>query len=112
MESPRRTSFDRAKGQSGGPMSPDDTESRLEILAQERAALRNEVSQLRRSLEAIQEQHKQEVSTMQDQLEEMTGEKEHAETQYRNLLGKVNTIRSQLGERLKADAVGSIFVPA
>ncbi|KAL8736363.1 MAG: hypothetical protein Q9181_002440 [Wetmoreana brouardii] len=84
--------------------SPDDTEVRLEALAQERTALRDEVAQLRRSLEEIQEKHDEDMSTIRRQLEERTGEKEHAETQYRNLLGKVNTIRSQLGERLKADA--------
>ncbi|KAL8731315.1 MAG: hypothetical protein Q9166_003539 [cf. Caloplaca sp. 2 TL-2023] len=83
---------------------PDDTDARLEALAQERAALIGEVTQLRQSLEKIQEKHKEEMTTIRGELEERTGEKEHAETQYRNLLGKVNTIRSQLGERLKADA--------
>ncbi|KAL8704085.1 MAG: hypothetical protein Q9201_002746 [Fulgogasparrea decipioides] len=84
--------------------SPDDREVMLEALAQERTALRDEVAQLRRSLEEIKEKHDEDVSTIRGQLEERTSEKEHAETQYRNLLGKVNTIRSQLGERLKADA--------
>ncbi len=85
----------------------DDTGARLEALAQERAALRDEVTQLRRSLEKIQAKHEEDMMVIRGELEERTGEKEHAETQYRNLLGKVNTIRSQLGERLKADAVGS-----
>ena len=80
-------------------------EARLDALAKERTALRDEVAQLRRSLEQIQGKHEEEVGGVQAQLEQTQGEKEHAETQYRNLLGKVNTIRSQLGERLKADAV-------
>ncbi|KAL8857356.1 MAG: hypothetical protein Q9178_006122 [Gyalolechia marmorata] len=82
----------------------DDTGARLEALAQERAALRDEVTALRRSLEKIQAKHEEDMMVIRGELEERTGEKEHAETQYRNLLGKVNTIRSQLGERLKADA--------
>ncbi|KAL8983062.1 MAG: hypothetical protein Q9205_002592 [Flavoplaca limonia] len=82
----------------------DDTGARLEALALERSALRDEVTQLRESLEKIQAKHDEDMTMMRSELEERNGEKEHAETQYRNLLGKVNTIRSQLGERLKADA--------
>lgn len=85
--------------------SSDDTEARLEALVQERESLREQVIELRRSLEKIQEQHDEDMKIVRNQLHEKTGEKEQAETQYRNLLGKVNTIRSQLGERLKADAV-------
>lgn len=84
----------------------DDTEARLEALAHERATLKDQVAELRQSLEEIQQKHEKDVDTLRGQLKERNGEKEQAETQYRNLLGKVNTIRSQLGERLKADAVG------
>lgn len=83
-----------------------DTDARLEALVNERAALREEVAQVRRSLEEIQEKHEEELGGIREQLVDTQGEKEQAEAQYRNLLGKVNTIRSQLGERLKADAVG------
>ena len=85
-----------------------DTDERLEALAKERDALREEVAQVRRSLEEIQEKHEVELGNIREQLAETQGEKEQAESQYRSLLGKVNTIRSQLGERLKADAV-SLF---
>ena len=85
-----------------------DTDERLEALAKERNALREEVAQVRRSLEEIQEKHEVELSSIRKQLAETQGEKEQAESQYRSLLGKVNTIKFQLGERLKADAV-SIF---
>ena len=85
--------------------SPSDTEARLEALARDRYALTEEVAELRRSLEEIQNKHDEELGRVRDQLDEAQGEKEHAESQYQNLLGKVNTIRSQLGERLKADAV-------
>lgn len=84
-----------------------DTEAELDALAGERTSLRDEVAQLRRFLEEIQEKHEEDLANFREQLEESRSEKEQAETQYRNLLGKVNTIRSQLGERLKADAVGS-----
>lgn len=83
-----------------------ETDARLQALVNERTALREEVAQVRKTLQEIQEKHGEEVGTMREQLADTQGEKEQAETQYRNLLGKVNTIRSQLGERLKADAVG------
>ena len=85
----------------------ENTEARLDALAREREILRDEVAQLRRSLEELQGKHEEELIDVKGQLEETQGEKDHAETQYRNLLGKVNTIKSQLGERLKADAVCS-----
>jgi chromosome segregation ATPase len=37
-------------------------------------------------------------------LDEANEGKEHFETQYKNLLGRVNTIKTSLGDRLKADA--------
>ena len=83
----------------------EDTEARLDALAIEREALQNEVAQLRKSLEELQEKHEEELSDVKNKLEETHGDKDQAETQYRNLLVKVNTIKSQLGERLKADAV-------
>ena len=82
-----------------------DTEVRLEALARDRALLKEEVSQLRRSLEDIRIKHEEELGSVREQLEDTVSEKDQAETQYRNLLGKVNSIKSQLGERLKADAV-------
>ena len=85
--------------------SSSDTEARLEALARDRYALTEEVAELRRSLEEIQNKHQEELGGVRDQLEEVQGEKEHAESKYQDLLGKVGTIRSQLGERLKADAV-------
>lgn len=90
-------------------LSDIDTEARFDALVGERTSLRDEVAQLRRFLEEIQEKHEEDLANFREQLEESRGEKEQAETQYRNLLGKVNTIRSQLGERLKADAVSSVF---
>jgi phage shock protein A len=78
-----------------------DTSERFEALARERDNLRAEVIELRKSLELIREKHDEEVSAIQDQLEESQNGKEHAETQYRDLLGRVNTLKSQLGARLK-----------
>ena len=81
------------------------SEDHLAVIAQEREDLRQEVIQLRQSLEDLRDRYQSEAEAAKNQLQESRGEKEQAETQYRNLLGKVNTIRSQLGERLKADAV-------
>ena len=93
-------------GDRGTALTATETDARLEALVNERTALRVEVAQARKSLEAIREKHEEELGSLREQLADTQGEKEQAETQYRNLLGKVNTIRSQLGERLKADAVG------
>jgi chromosome segregation ATPase len=94
-------------------------------MSQEREALRVEVEQLRKSLEEIQGKHSQELSSIKSQhsaelseaqgkhteemstikteLEDTQAAKEQAETQYQHLLGRINTIKSSLGERLKAD---------
>ena len=67
--------------------------------------MRAEVSEIRKSLESIQGKHKTETSDLRDKLLESRKEKDAAETSYKNLLAKVNQIKAQLGERLKADAV-------
>lgn len=76
-------------------------------MAKERDSLRNEVAQLRRSLEDIQSKHEEETQGLEERLQESNSGKEQAEGQYRNLLGNINKIKAQLGERMKADAVGS-----
>lgn len=98
-------SGDESPRQQQGSRADSDAAQRLEALARERDALRTEVTELRRSLENIQVKHEEDTTSLRGQLEDSQSGREHAETQYRNLLGKVNTIRSQLGERLKADAV-------
>ena len=87
-----------------------DADGRLEALAREREALKAEVIELRKSLESIQERHEQDITELQEQLEESQAGKEQADTQYRDLLGRVNTIRSQLGDRLKSDAVSTLQI--
>lgn len=83
----------------------DDLVAKLDALARERDALKQEVTSLRKELEGIQEKHGAESSDVTKELEEAQAGKEHWETQYNQLLERVNTIRSQLGERLKADRV-------
>ncbi|KFY23558.1 hypothetical protein V491_02495 [Pseudogymnoascus sp. VKM F-3775] len=91
--------------ESVGSNASDTTDAsvRLEAMSQDREALRAEVEKLRRSLEDIQERHKEELSSVRSELEESEQAKEQAQTQYQNLLGRVNTIKSTLGERLAAD---------
>lgn len=60
---------------------------------------------MRKSLEEIQSKHRDENQDLQQKLEDSEGKKERAESQYQKLLERVNTIKSQLGERLKEDAV-------
>lgn len=81
-----------------------DTTDRLDQLAKERDELREEVTQLRKSLETIQSKHEEEISGLKEQAADAAKSKEHAENQYRDLRGKVNTIKSQLGERMRQDA--------
>jgi chromosome segregation ATPase len=90
-------------GADGADLS--DTAARFDALVKDRDALRTEVTQLRQSLEALQSKHEKELQSVNDQLQDTQAEKDDAQEQYQSLLGKVNTIRSQLGERLKADAV-------
>jgi FtsZ-binding cell division protein ZapB len=67
--------------------------------------LREEVTKLRQSLEELQAKHQSELGAVQTELQETQAEKDEAQEQYQSLLGKVNTIKAQLGERLKSDAV-------
>jgi len=85
--------------------------ARFDALVRDRDALRLEVTRLRESLEEVTGRHEREMGDIQTQLQEEQSEREAAEENYQNLLGKVNTIRSQLGERMKADAVSCIQVP-
>lgn len=89
--------------------------ARFDALVRDRDALRDEVTRLRQNLEEVQRNHDEQLADVRNELEAVQGERETAEENYQNLLGKVNTIRSQLGERLKADAVcwprWSSFIP-
>lgn len=84
--------------------------ARFDALVRDRDALRLEVTRLRESLEEVSSRHEREMGDIQTQLQEEQSEREAAEENYQNLLGKVNTIRSQLGERMKADAVSVRYV--
>lgn len=84
----------------------DDADARFGILVKERDALRLEVTQSRESLEQLQAKHDASLEAIKQELVDAQTEKESAEEQYQTLLGKVSTIKAQLGERLKADAVG------
>ncbi|KAL4740868.1 hypothetical protein BDV11DRAFT_85804 [Aspergillus similis] len=59
---------------------------------------------MRKSLEEIQSKHRTDMQALQSKLDDAETKKEHAESQYRGLLERVNTIKAQLGERLKEDA--------
>ncbi|KAK4228977.1 hypothetical protein QBC38DRAFT_360822 [Podospora fimiseda] len=72
-------------------------------MSQDCEALRAEVEQLRKQLENIQSEHADEVKQLRTDLEESEAAKEHAETQYQTLLGRVEKIKQTLGDRLKRD---------
>lgn len=83
---------------------------KLDELVRERDFLRAEVTEMRRSLEEMQLKHQEELESLQSTLKESDTKKEHAENQFQKLLERVNTIKSQLGERLKEDAVCFSFI--
>ncbi|GMF81369.1 unnamed protein product [Aspergillus oryzae var. brunneus] len=88
--------------------SPPDalqSKERFDALVRDRDSLRAEVTDMRRSLEEIQSKHRADMEALQHKLNDAEGKKEHAESQFQKLLERVNTIKSQLGERLKEDAV-------
>lgn len=95
-------------GLSPSPPPPADSTARLDAIVKDRDTLRQELSELRKNLETIQGKHEEEVNALQGELDEANEGKEHFETQYRTLLSRVNTIKSSLGDRLKADTVGTI----
>ncbi|KAL2837406.1 hypothetical protein BJY01DRAFT_221000 [Aspergillus pseudoustus] len=80
------------------------SKDRFEALVRDRDSLRAEVTDMRKSLEEIQSKHRTDMEALQTKLDDAEIKKEHAESQYRGLLERVNTIKSQLGERLKEDA--------
>lgn len=82
-----------------------EPEDRFDALVRDRDSLRAEVTDMRKSLEEIQSKHSAEMGTLQQKLDDAESKKEQAETQFQKLLERVNTIKSQLGERLKEDAV-------
>lgn len=79
----------------------------FDALVRDRDSLRAEVVDLRRSLEEIQSKHRADMESLQEKLGDTESKKEHAELQFQKLLERVNTIKSQLGERLREDAVCS-----
>lgn len=83
-------------------VEPND---RFDALVRDRDSLRAEVIDMRKSLEEIQSKHKVDMDTLQQRLEDTETKKEQAEVQFQKLLERVNTIKSQLGERLKEDEV-------
>ncbi|CAG8188634.1 unnamed protein product [Penicillium olsonii] len=84
----------------------DHTEpkDRFDALVRDRDSLRAEVADMRKSLEEIQSKHAADIEPLQKRLDDAEDKKEQAEAQYQTLLERVNTIKSQLGERLREDA--------
>lgn len=82
-----------------------EAKDRFDALVRDRDSLRAEVTDMRKSLEDLQLKHNADMNSLQQKLQDAETKKEQAETQFQNLLERVNTIKSQLGERMKEDAV-------
>lgn len=100
---------DETESDSNAPEAPavdtSGSEGRFETLVRDRDSLRAEVTDMRKSLEEIQSKHRSETKDLQGKLGDAETKREHAESQFQKLLERVNTIKSQLGERLKEDSV-------
>ncbi len=81
----------------------EDPSGRLQAMQDERDSLKAEVTRLRQSLESLQERHNVELTGAREALSQSEQRRERAETQYNTLHSRVNTIRSQLGDRLRED---------
>ncbi|KAJ5808921.1 hypothetical protein N7474_010190 [Penicillium riverlandense] len=95
----------RANEQPNLASDGSEPKDRFDALVRDRDSLRAEVTDMRKSLEEIQSKHSAEMETLQQRLDDAESKKEQAETQFQKLLERVNTIKSQLGERLKEDAI-------
>ncbi|CAN9465205.1 unnamed protein product [Alternaria alternata] len=94
------------QGISASPPPPSDTSARLDAITKERDALRQQVTELKSAAtsDGSNSNYEEEIRSLREELDEANEGKEHFETQYKNLLGRVNTIKTSLGDRLKADA--------
>ncbi|KAH8693091.1 putative Golgi matrix protein [Talaromyces proteolyticus] len=81
-----------------------ESENKFDALVRDRDSLRAEVTELRKSLEELQNKHTGEMEALQQRVTDSETKKEQAESQFQKLMERVNTIKSQLGERLKEDA--------
>lgn len=64
-----------------------------------------EILQLRESLQDMETKHAEERTRLEKDLQETERQRNDANARFTDLLGKVNTIKSQLQERLNFDAV-------
>jgi DNA repair exonuclease SbcCD ATPase subunit len=80
-------------------------EQQLQTLSNSSSSEGDKLSQLQKALEEERSGRAQDVVEGKKRLREVEEAKEHLDGQYKTLLGRVSTIRSTLGERLKADAV-------
>ncbi|KAK4667201.1 hypothetical protein QC763_307130 [Podospora pseudopauciseta] len=82
------------------PQPPSNTKLEATMSSSpDNSALQEEVEKLRQQLEA----QSTEITQLKADLEESESAKDHAETQYQTLLGRVEKIKETLGERLKRD---------
>lgn len=97
----------QAKSDAEPPGLDAQSKDRFDALVRDRDSLRAEVTDMRKSLEEIQSKHRADMEALQQRVDDAESKKGQAETQYQKLLERVNTIKAQLGERLKEDAVCS-----
>ena len=95
----------QSKSEADSTLDTLQSKDRFDALVRDRDSLRAEVTDMRKSLEEIQSKHRADMEALQQNVDDAESKKGEAETQFQKLLERVNIIKSQLGERLKEDAV-------
>jgi len=78
---------------------------KMEAVARERDTLLQKITELRQTLENIQEKHAQDIVDLRTRAETAEQDKEESDQKYNDLRDRVTDIRATLGERLKSNAV-------
>lgn len=79
------------------------SEELSKIREQHQETISNLEAQHSENVSSMRSQLTEEVSTIRSELEESESAKEHAQSQYQTLLGRVNTIKTTFTERFQAD---------
>lgn len=91
------------QGESSSSIQDEHSEAVTKIREQHTESLSQLQAKHTDEIAKIKAEHTEELSTIRTELEESESAKEQAESQYQTLLGRINSIKSSLGERLKAD---------
>jgi len=97
----------KSSGSTKESAAQDSLKKHIKDLEMELSTQQVETTALRKSLADQKEASARDLEDAEKLLAKVQEEKQTLDTQYKTLLGRVATIKSTLGERLKSDAVSS-----